>query len=155
MNTFKRIQELPAELRNYIQLVRADKGINREKENRKGAALGALRQVLAQGARSIFIVTRKDVILADINPQSHAQFDPQDTSPEIEAVLDAQKEVAAAQTKLNEAIAAGKAAGKIKVTNEDSIRVEVLTPTKLIPVMQKHAQDIRALRRKSAVPLAA
>jgi len=155
MNTFKRIQELPAELRNYIQLVRADKGIDREKENSKGAALAALRQILAQGARSIFVVTRKNIILADINPQSHAQFDPEDTSPEIEAVLEAQKEVAAAQTKLNGAIAAGKAAGKIKVTNEDSIRVEVLTQAKLVPVMQKHAQDIRALRRKSAISLAA
>jgi len=41
------------------------------------------------------------------------------------------------------------------VTNEDSLRVEVLTPAKLIPIMQKHAPDIRALRRKPAVALAA
>lgn len=155
MNTFKRIQELPAELRAYIQLVRADKGINRQKENRKGPALEALRQVLPQGTKSMFVVTRKGVILADINPQSHAQFDPEDPSPEIKAVLDAQAELAAAQLKLNGAIAAGKAAGKITVASEDSIRVEVLTPAKLIPIMQKHGQDIRVLRRKPVFTLAA
>ena len=95
------------------------------------------------------------MILADINPQSHAQFDPEDTSPEIKAILDAQKELAAAQVKLNGTMVAGKNAGKVKVTNEDSLRVEVLTPAKLIPIMQKHAPDIRALRRKRAVALAA
>ena len=114
----------------------------------------ALKGVLPQGSKSLFVITRKDVILADINPQSHAQFDPEDTSPEIKAILDAQKELAAAQVKLNGAMAAGKNAGKVKVTNEDSLRVEVLTPAKLIPIMQKHAQDIRALRRKPAVALA-
>ena len=155
MNTFKRILELPAELRDYIQLVRADKGISRQKENRKGPALEALRQILPQGDKSIFVVTRKGVILADINPQSHAQFDPQDPSPEIKAVLDAQAELAAAQLKLNGAIAAGKAAGKITVASEDSIRVEVLTPAKLIPIMQKHGKDIRVLRRKPLLTLAA
>ena len=155
MTTFTRIQELPAELRNFIQLVRANKGIDREKEARKIAALIALKGVLPQGSKSLFVITRKNVILADINPQSHAQFDPEDTSPEIKTILDAQKELAAAQIKLNGAIAAGKSAGKVKVTNEDSIRVEVLTPAKLIPIMQKHAEDIRALRRKSAVAPAA
>jgi len=155
MTTFTRIQELPAELRNFIQLVRANKGIDREKEARKIAALIALKGVLPQGSKSLFVITRKNVILADINPQSHAQFDPEDTSPEIKTILDAQKELAAAQIKLNGAIAAGKSAGKVKLTNEDSIRVEVLTPAKLIPIMQKHAEDIRALRRKPAVAPAA
>jgi hypothetical protein len=155
MTTFTRIQELPAELRNFIQLVRANKGIDREKEARKIAALIALKGVLPQGSKSLFVITRKNVILADINPQSHAQFDPEDTSPEIKTILDAQKELAAAQIKLNGAIAAGKSAGKVKLTNEDSIRVEVLTPAKLIPIMQKHADDIRALRRKPAVAPAA
>ena len=155
MTTFTRIQELPAELRNFIQLVRANKGIDREKEARKIAALIALKGVLPQGSKSLFVITRKNVILADINPQSHAQFDPEDTSPEIKTILDAQKELVAAQIKLNGAIAAGKSAGKVKVTNEDSIRVEVLTPAKLIPIMQKHADDIRALRRKPAVAPAA
>jgi hypothetical protein len=155
MTTFTRIQELPAELRNFIQLVRANKGIDREKEARKIAALIALKGVLPQGSKSLFVITRKNVILADINPQSHAQFDPEDTSPEIKTILDAQKELAAAQIKLNGAIAAGKSAGKVKLTNEDSIRVEVLTPAKLIPIMQKHADDIRALRRKTAVAPAA
>ena len=155
MTTFTRIQELPAELRNFIQLVRANKGIDREKEARKIAALIALKGVLPQGSKSLFVITRKNVILADINPQSHAQFDPEDTSPEIKTILDAQKELAAAQIKLNGAIAAGKSAGKVKLTNEDSIRVEVLTPAKLIPIMQKHAEDIRALRRKPAVATAA
>jgi hypothetical protein len=155
MTTFTRIQELPAELRNFIQLVRANKGIDREKEARKIAALIALKGVLPQGSKSLFVITRKNVILADINPQSHAQFDPEDTSPEIKTILDAQKELAAAQIKLNGAIAAGKSAGKVKVTNDDSIRVEVLTPAKLIPIMQKHADDIRALRRKPALAPAA
>ena len=155
MTTFTRIQELPAELRNFIQLVRANKGIDREKEARKIAALKALKGVLPQGSKSLFVITRKNVILADINPQSHAQFDHEDTSPEIKTILDAQKELAAAQIKLNGAIAAGKSAGKVKLTNEDSIRVEVLTPAKLIPIMQKHAEDIRALRRKPAVAPAA
>ena len=155
MTTFTRIQELPAELRNFIQLVRANKGIDREKEARKIAALIALKGVLPQGSKSLFVITRKNVILADINPQSHAQFDPEDTSPEIKTILDAQKELAAAQIKLNGAIAAGKSAGKVKLTNEDSIRVEVLTPAKLIPIMQKHADDIRASRRKPAVAPAA
>jgi hypothetical protein len=155
MTTFTRIQELPAELRNFIQLVRANKGIDREKEARKIAALIALKGVLPQGSKSLFVITRKNVILADINPQSHAQFDPEDTSREIKTILDAQKELAAAQIKLNGAIAAGKSAGKVKVTNEDSIRVEVLTPAKLIPIMQKHAEDIRALRRKPVVAPAA
>jgi hypothetical protein len=155
MTTFTRIQELPAELRNFIQLVRANKGIDREKEARKIAALIALKGVLPQGSKSLFVITRKNVILADINPQSHAQFDPEDTSPEIKTILDAQKELAAAQIKLNGAIAAGKSAGKVKVTSDESIRVEVLTPAKLIPIMQKHAEDIRALRRKPAVALAA
>jgi hypothetical protein len=155
MTTFTRIQELPAELRNFIQLVRANKGNDREKEARKIAALIALKGVLPQGSKSLFVITRKNVILADINPQSHAQFDPEDTSPEIKTILDAQKELAAAQIKLNGAIAAGKSAGKVKVTNDDSIRVEVLTPAKLIPIMQKHADDIRALRRKPALAPAA
>jgi len=155
MTTFTRIQELPAELRNFIQLVRANKGIDREKEARKIAALIALKGVLPQGSKSLFVITRKNVILADINPQSHAQFDPEDTSPEIKTILDAQKELAAAQIKLNGAIAAGKSAGKVKLTNEDSIRIEVLTPAKLIPIMQKHADDIRALRRKPALAPAA
>ena len=155
MTTFTRIQELPAELRNFIPLVRANKGIDREKEARKIAALIALKGVLPQGSKSLFVITRKNVILADINPQSHAQFDPEDTSPEIKTILDAQKELAAAQIKLNGAIAAGKSAGKVKVTNDDSIRVEVLTPAKLIPIMQKHADDIRALRRKPALAPAA
>jgi hypothetical protein len=155
MTTFTRIQELPAELRNFIQLVRANKGIDREKEARKITALIALKGVLPQGSKSLFVITRKNVILADINPQSHAQFDPEDTSPEIKSILDAQKELAAVQIKLNCAIAAGKSAGKVKLTNEDSIRIEVLTPAKLIPIMQKHADDIRALRRKPAVAPAA
>ena len=155
MTTFTRIQELPAELRNFIQLVRANKGIDREKEARKIAALIALKGVLPQGSKSLFVITRKNVILADINPQSHAQFDPEDTSPEIKTILDAQKDLAAAQIKLNGAIAAGKSAGKVKVTSDESIRVEVLTPAKLIPIMQKHADDIRALRRKPALAPAA
>ena len=148
MNHFKRIQELPTELRAYTQTVLANKSLERDKEEQKESALAALKSILPQGDRSLFVVTQKNVILMDINPQSHAQFDPQDPSPEIRAILAAQREVSQAQSRLNAAVAAGKNAGKVKVDNQDSIRLEVLTPAKLIPVMEKHSDCIRALRRK-------
>ena len=148
MNHFKRIQELPSDLRAYTQTVLANKSLERDKEEQKESALAALKSILPQGDKSLFVVTQKNVILMDINPQSHAQFDPQDPSPEIRAILAAQREVSQAQSRLNAAVAAGKNAGKVKVDNQDSIRLEVLTPAKLIPVMEKHSDCIRALRRK-------
>ena len=148
MNHFKRIQELPTELRAYTQTVLANKSLERDKKEQKESALAALKSILPQGDRSLFVVSQKNVILMDINPQSHAQFDPQDPSPEIRAILAAQREVSQAQSRLNAAVAAGKNAGKVKVDNQDSIRLEVLTPAKLIPVMEKHSDCIRALRRK-------
>lgn len=148
MNHFKRIQELPTELRAYTQTVLANKSLERDKEEQKESALAALKSILPQGDKSLFVVTQKNVILMDINPQSHAQFDPQDPSPEIRAILAAQREVSQAQSRLNAAVAAGKNTGKVKVDNQDSIRLEVLTPAKLIPVMEKHSDCIRALRRK-------
>ena len=148
MNHFKRIQELPTELRAYTQTVLTNKSLERDKEEQKESALAALKSILPQGDKSLFVVTQKNVILMDINPQSHAQFDPQDPSPEIRAILAAQREVSQAQSRLNAAVAAGKNAGKVKVDNQDSIRLEVLTPAKLIPVMEKHSDCIRALRRK-------
>lgn len=150
MNYFKRIQELPAQLRTYTQTVLANKSFEREKEQQRDSALAALKTILPQGAKSIFVVTQKNVILMDVNPQSHAQFDPQDDSPEIKAILAAQREVSQAQSRLNAAVTAGKNAGKVKVENQDSIRLEVLTPAKLIPVMEKYSDCIRALRRKPA-----
>ena len=150
MNHFKRIQELPADLRAYTQTVLANKSLEREKEEQKELALAALKSVLPQGTKSLFVVTQKNVILIDINPQSHAQYDPQDNSAEIRAILAAQREVSQAQSRLNAAVAAGKNAGKVKVGNQDSIRLEVLTPTKLIPVLEKHGDCIRAVRRKPA-----
>lgn len=148
MNQFKRILELPAQLRTYTQTVLANKSLERDKEEQKDSALAALKSILPEGAKSIFIVTQKNVILMDVNPQSHAQFDPQDDSPEIKAILAAQREVSQAQSRLNAAFAAGKTAGKVKVENHDSIRLEVLTSAKLVPVMEKHGDCIRALRRK-------
>ena len=149
MNHFKRIQELPTELRAYTQTVLANKSLERDKEEQKESALAALKSILPQGDKSLFVVTQKNVILMDINPQSHAQFDPQDPSPEIRAILAAQREVSQAQSRLNAVVAAGKNAGKVKVDNQDSIRLEVLTPAKLVPVMEKHSDCIRALRRRS------
>ena len=148
MNHFKRIQELPTDLRAYTQTVLANKSLERDKEEQKESALAALKSILPQGDRSLFVVSQKNVILMDINPQSHAQFDPQDPSPEIRAILAAQREVSQAASRLNAAVAAGKNAGKVKVDNQDSIRLEVLTPAKLVPVMEKHSDCIRALRRK-------
>jgi len=148
MSHFKRIQELPAQLRTYAQTVLANKSLERDKEAQKDSALAALTSILPEGAKSVFVVTQKNVILMDINPQSHAQFDPQDDSPEIKAILAAQREVSQAQSRLNAALTAGKNAGKVKVENHDSIRLEVLTPTKLVPVMEKFSAIIRALRRK-------
>lgn len=148
MNHFRRIQELPTELRAYTQTVLANKSLERDKEEQKESALAALKSILPQGDKSLFVVTQKNLILMDINPQSHAQFDPQDPSPEIRAILAAQREVSQAQSRLNAAVAAGKNAGKVKVDNQDSIRLEVLTPAKLVPVMEKHSDCIRALRRK-------
>ena len=150
MNHFKRIQELPTELRAYTQTVLANKSLERDKEEQKESALAALKSILPQGDKSLFVVTQKNVILMDINPQSHAQFDPQDPSPEIRAILAAQREVSQAQSRLNAAVAAGKNAGKVKVENQDSIRLEVLTPAKLVPVLEKHSDRVRALRRKPA-----
>lgn len=148
MSHFKRIQELPAQLRTYAQTVLANKSLERDKEEQKESALAALKSILPEGAKSVFVVTQKNVILMDINPQSHAQFDPQDNSPEIKAILAAQREVFQAQSRLNAALTAGKNAGKVKVENHDSIRLEVLTPAKLVPVMEKFCGIIRALRRK-------
>lgn len=150
MNHFKRIQELPTALRAYTQTVLANKSLERDKEEQKESALAALKSILPQGDKSLFVVTQKNVILMDINPQSHAQFDPQDPSPEIRAILAAQREVSQAASRLNAAVAAGKNAGKVKVENQDSIRLEVLTPAKLVPVLEKHSDCIRALRRKPA-----
>lgn len=150
MNQFKRIQELPPQLRAYTQTVLANKSLEREKDEQKDSALAALKSILPEGEKSILVVTQKNVILMDVNPQSHAQFDPQDDSPEIKAILAAQREVSQAQSRLNAALAAGKAAGKVKVENHDSIRLEVLTPAKLVPVLEKHGDCIRALRRKPA-----
>lgn len=150
MNHFKRIQELPTELRTYTQTVLANKSLERDKEEQKESALAALKSILPQGDKSLFVVTQKNVILMDINPQSHAQFDPQDPSPEIRAILAAQREVSQAASRLNAAVAAGKNAGKVKVENQDSIRLEVLTPAKLVPVLEKHSDRVRALRRKPA-----
>lgn len=150
MNQFKRIQELPAQLRKFTQTVLANKSLEREKEEQKESALAALKSILPQDVKSIFVVTQKNVILMDVNPQSHAQFDPQNESPEIKAILAAQREVSQAQSRLNAALAAGKNAGKVKVENHDSIRLEVLTPAKLVLVMEKYSDCIRALRRKPA-----
>ena len=150
MNHFKRIQELPVELRAYTQTVLTNKSLERDKEEQKESALAALKGILPLGARSLFVITQKKVILMDINPQSHAQFDPQDDSPEIKTILAAQREVAQAQLRLNAAVAAGKNAGRVKVENQDSIRLEVLTPAKLLLVLEKHSDCIRALRRKPA-----
>lgn len=152
MNAFKRIQELPADLRRYTQTVLAHKSLERDKEEQKEAALVALKSVLPSGAKSVFVVTHKNVILMDINPQSHASFDPQDKCPEIQAILAAQREVSQAQTRLNVALTAARKTGKVKVENRDSIRLEALTPAKLVPIMEKYADHIRLLRRKQAIP---
>src|SRR5690242_20016032 len=133
MNQFKRIQELPAQLRTYTQTVLANKSLERGKEEQKEPALAALKSILPQGEKSIFVITQKNVILMDINPQSHAHFDPLNDSPEIKAILAAQREVSQAQSRLNAALAAAKNADKVKVENHDSIRLEVLTPAKLVP----------------------
>lgn len=150
MSHFKRIQELPAQLRAYTQIVLANKSLEREKEEQKDSALVALKSILPQGLKSIFVVTQKNVILMDVNPQSHAQFDPNDNSPEIKAILAAQREVSQAQSRLNATLVAGKNAGKVKVENHDSIRLEVLTPAKLVPVLEKYGDCVRSLRRKPA-----
>lgn len=152
MTQFKRIQELPSDLRRYTQIVLVQKSLEGAKEEQKAAALAALQRLLPQGVRSLFAVSRRNVVLLDINPQSHALFDPQDDSPEIRGILAAQREVAQAQSRLNAAIAAGKNAGKVHVTPQDSIRLEVLTPAKLAPVLTKYAARIRALRRPSSAP---
>lgn len=150
MSHFKRIQDLPVQLRAYTQTVLANKSLEREKDEQKDFAVAALKSILPPGDKSIFVVTQKNVILMDVNPQSHAHFDPQDDSPEIKAILAAQREVSQAQSRLNAALVAGKNAGKVKVENHDSIRLEVLTPAKLVPVMEKYSGFIRALRRKPA-----
>ena len=154
MNLFKRIQDLPDDLRTYTQTVLAHKSLERDKDIQKDAALLALKSLLPPGDRSLFVVTLKNVILMDINPQSHGSFDPQDNSPEIKAILAAQREVSQAQTRLNAAMSAARKAGKVKVENHDCIRLEALTSAKLVPVMEKYSDRVRALRRKSAVPVA-
>ena len=68
MNHFKRIQELPADLRAYTQTVLTNKSLEREKEEQKESALAALKSVLPQGAKSLFVVTQKNVILIDAKP---------------------------------------------------------------------------------------
>lgn len=145
--------ELPALLRVYAQTIMATDSLEQSKEDQKETALAALKDAL-NGEKCIVAVSNHHFIQFDVNPQQHPEFDPQDQSPEIQAIVSAQLEVKNAHAKLAAAVADGKNAGKVQVKKSDSIRVEVLSDLKLIPIKQKYEKEIRSLRRKASTKTA-
>lgn len=146
MNLIK-FAQLPAQLKVYAQTVMAADSLEQSKEDQKETALAALKEAL-NGAKCIVAVSNHHFIQFDVNPQQHAEFDPQDESPEIQAIVAAQLEVKKAHAKLTAAVADGKSAGKVRVKKSDSIRMEVLSDLKLTPIKRKYEKEIRTLRRK-------
>lgn len=138
--------ELPALLKVYAQTIMATDSLEQSKEDQKETALAALKNAL-NGEKCIVAVSNHHFIQFDVNPQQHAEFDAQDESPEIQAIVSAQLEVKKAHAKLAAAVADGKSAGKVQVKKFDSIRLEVLSDLKLIPIKHKYEKEIRALRR--------
>jgi hypothetical protein len=125
----------------------ATDSLEQSKEDQKETALAALKDAL-NGEKCIVAVSNHHFIQFDVNPQQHPEFDPQDQSPEIQAIVSAQLDVKKAHAKLAAAVADGKNAGKVQVKKSDSIRVEVLSDLKLMPIKRKYEKEIRCLRRK-------
>ena len=145
-----RVTELPQFLRDFCQVVIRVKAAEAEKEAKKGDATGVLKGFLGD-EQAVIAVSRKRLILCDINPQSHAEFDPADPSPEIQAILKAQKEVKDANARLQMALAAGKAAKKVTIRIGNSIRVEPLSPDKTADMKLKYAAQLKGLRERAEV----
>ncbi len=139
MNLIK-FAQLPAQLKVYAQTVMAADSLEQSKEDQKETALAALKEVL-NGAKCIVAVSNHHFIQFDVNPQQHAEFDPQDESPEIQAIVAAQLEVKKAHAKLAAAVADGKSVGKVRVKKSDSIRMEVLSDLKLMPIKRKYEKE--------------
>lgn len=142
---------LPPILQDFYRIVKTLKANEAHKESSKAEALTGLTSFLA-GDRSVLIVTKRGLAVCDINPQAHvAPFDPADDSPEIKALVKADEDVKAARAKLAIATAAAKAAGKIKVTTSDSIRLEILNPDKTADMLGKYGTEIKQIRKEGGV----
>jgi hypothetical protein len=141
--------QLPVPLKIYAQTVMAADSLEQSKEDWKETALAALKETL-NGTKCVVASSNHHFIQFDVNPQQHPEFDAQDESPEIQAIVSAQLEVKKAHAKLAVAVADGKSAGKVQVKKFDSIRVEMLSDLKLIPIKHKYEKEIRTLRRRPA-----
>lgn len=143
---FVRFGRLPETLQAFARIILAGKSLEAGKEERKALALAALKNLLG-GEKAVIAVSGSHFIQFDVNPQQHVEFDPLDPSPEISAVLDAQARVKEASSLLAAAVKAALAAGRATTCKEDSIRVEVLSRAKLVPIKRKYAPAIRQLRQ--------
>jgi hypothetical protein len=137
---------VPPQLREYFNVVKTLKAKEARKDEAKTGALAALLGFLDE-EKSILIVTQSGLALCDVNPQAHTQFDRNDSSPEIQGILAAEKAVKAANAQLQAALGAGKVAKKVKVTKENSIRLEILSADKTADMIGKLGPQIRAIRR--------
>ena len=142
---------LPATLQDFYRIVKTLKANEAHKEGTKVEALTGLTSFLA-GDTSVLIVTKRGLAVCDINPQAHVTpIDPTDDSPEIKAVLKADEAVKTARAKLAIATAAAKAAGKIKVTTSNSIRMEILNADKTADMLGKYGTEIKQIRKEGGV----
>lgn len=145
-----RFQELPAELQTYAQVVMAYKRCETEKDQQKDPALKSLQAALGD-EKCILAISHNNFVQFDINPQAHVEFNPA-MCPDIVA---AQEEVKKASARLAVVVAAATEAGRARKNRTDSIRVEVLSEAKLVPLKAKYAQQIRATRKKKGAVLCA
>lgn len=145
------LKTLPASLQEYFALVKTLKAKEARKERSKSAALLDLVNLLGSDT-SLLIVTRKGLATCDVNPQAHPLFDRRDASQEVQEILEAERAVSTAHSRMAAALAAGKAAGKVTMQKKDSIRLEILNPEKAADLLAKYRQSIHRLRRGAAAP---
>jgi hypothetical protein len=143
------LKKLPVLLQEFYTIVKTLKAKEAKKEESKGEALESLLGYLGED-KSVLIVSQNGLAVCDVNPQAHAEFDRADESPEVRAILDAEKGIKAAHAKLAAALASGKDAGKVRFPKENSIRLEALSPDKSEAMMAKFGPTIRAIRRNKA-----
>lgn len=152
---FKRSLQLPSILSRFINIIAASKALEASKEKLKDdpQLLAAAKDVLGNDKCAI-VVSRNHLVQVDINPQTHADYDPTSSHPAIRAIVAAKQEVAAAgdalqlaTAKLRVAIAEGKAAKVVDVTSKDTVRVEILSSAKLPAIRAKYGPQIAAIRK--------
>lgn len=148
------LRALPIALQEYFFLTKTIKAKERGKDGAKNPALASLVSYLGD-EKSVLIVTQTGLAVCDVNPQAHPVFDRAEDSPEIRAIIDAEKDLKSAQAAMMAALAAGKRSGRVVLSRSDSIRLEILGKDKIADVQARYRSEIRRIRKGATAELSA